>query len=383
MERERIVQVFFYGFFAVMGYELYQVLEPFLTPIAWAILLAFLAHPALLQLNRVVRSRTTCAVIMTIAVSLGVILPALWLSARLVTEAQSLYTEISNFVGTGGGVSKLGSWLRGTHPGAKLDAMLVRRGISLEDEISKFAVQGARVTSDYVIEHGGSLASNVASSVVHFAIALLTFFYLLRDGESYYEGLRELTPLHDEDKAAVFETLRATLSSVMRGLMLTALLDGASIGLAYFVLAVPYWAFLAILTAACGLLPFGGTTITWGPVAIYLAVERGWVPAVVLVVWAGITLLIVDNFIKPMAMKHGTGLPALALFFGLAGGIEAFGPLGIFAGPAVLSVFAALLRVYRRIYIGEEAHAPAPPPQVRPPHVEPQARRRRNRKERQ
>ena len=358
MERERIVQVFFYGFFAVMAYELYQVLDPFLTPIAWAILLAFLAHPALLQLNRVVRSRTTCAVIMTIAVVLGVILPAIWLSARLVAEAQSLYTEISNFVGTGGGVNKLGNWLRGTSPGARLDAMLVRRGISLEDEISKFAVQGAKVTSDYVIEHGGALASNVASSVIHFAIALLTFFYLLRDGESYYEGLRELTPLHEQDKAAVFETLRATLSSVMRGLMLTALLDGVSIGLAYFALGVPYWAFLAILTAACGLLPFGGTTITWVPVAIYLGVGSGWVPAVILVVWAAITLLIVDNFIKPIAMKHGTGLPALALFFGLAGGIEAFGPLGIFAGPAVLSVFAALLRVYRRIYIGEEAYAP-------------------------
>jgi predicted PurR-regulated permease PerM len=255
--------------------------------------------------------------------------------------------------------------------------MLVRRGISLEDEISKFAVQGAKVTSDYVIQHGGALASNVASTVIHFALALFTFFYLLRDGESYYEGLRELTPLHEEDKAAVFETLRATLSSVMRGLMLTALLDGVSIGLAYFVLGVPYWAFLAILTAASGLLPFGGTTITWVPVAIYLGVESGWVPAVVLVVWAGITLLIVDNFIKPIAMKHGTGLPALALFFGLAGGIEAFGPLGIFAGPAVVSVFAALLRVYRRIYIGEEAHAPAGPS-----HVEPQARRRRIRKER-
>ena len=378
MEHERTVQVFFYGFFAVMAYELYQVLYPFLTPIAWAILLAFLAHPALLQLNRVVKSRTTCAVIMTILVALGVILPAVWLSARLVAEAQSLYSEISNFVGAGGGVSKLGNWVRGTHAGARLDAMLVRRGISLEDEISKFAVQGAKVTSDYVIGHGGSLASNVASSVFHFAIALLTFFYLLRDGESYYEGLRELTPLHEEDKTAVFETLRVTLSSVMRGLMLTALLDGVSIGLAYFVLGVPYWAFLAILTAACGLLPIGGTAITWVPVAIYLGVESGWVPAVVLSAWAAITLLIVDNFIKPIAMKHGTGVPTLALFFGLAGGIEAFGPLGIFAGPAVVTVFAALLGVYRRTYVGEEKHSAA-----EPVHAEPQVRCRRIRKERQ
>jgi predicted PurR-regulated permease PerM len=174
----------------------------------------------------------------------------------------------------------------------------------------------------------------------------------LRDGESYYAGLRELTPLHEEDKAAVFETLRATLSSVMRGLMLTAVVDGAALGLAYLALGVPYWAFLAILTAAGGLLPFGGTAIVWIPVACYLAVVTGWGAAVILVAWAALALLIVDNFIKPIAMRHGTGLPTVALFFGLAGGIEAYGPLGIFAGPAVIAIFGALLRVYRRSYAG-------------------------------
>jgi hypothetical protein len=57
-------------------------------------------------------------------------------------------------------------------------------------------------------------------------------------------------------------------------------------------------------------------------------------------------------------MRHGTGLPTLALFFGLAGGIEAYGPIGIFAGPAVIAIFAALLRVYERTYVGAPAVAP-------------------------
>src|SRR5260370_42591795 len=116
MEHERIVQVFFFGFFALMAYELYQVLDPFLSTIAWAILLAFLAHPALLQLNRVVRSRTTCAIIMTIVVALGVILPAIWLSARLVAGGQSLYVAISVFYREGARGAKLGRWAGGTHP---------------------------------------------------------------------------------------------------------------------------------------------------------------------------------------------------------------------------------------------------------------------------
>jgi predicted PurR-regulated permease PerM len=367
MDRERIIVLFFFGFLALITYELYAVLYPFLTPIAWAILLAFLAHPALLALNRSVKSRTACAMILTVVVALCVVLPATWMSARLVHEAQGLYSGIAA-VSTTGGIHRASAWIRGTRPGARLDAMLARRGIGLDEEIRLLSVQAAKATSDYIVANGGAVASNVASFLFHFAIALITFFYLLRDGQFYYEGLRELTPLHEEDKAAVFETLRATLSSVMRGLMLTALLDGVALGLGYLALGVPYWALLAILTAAGGLLPIGGTAVVWLPVCIYLVFEGGWGAALILLIWAAITLAIIDNFVKPIAMRHGTGLPTVALFFGLAGGIEAYGPLGIFAGPAVVAVFAALLRVYRRNYVSEdEAIIIAPQAQVEEP----------------
>ncbi len=364
MNQERIVQVFFFGFLALITWELYQVFEPFLMPIAWAILLAFLAHPALIELDRRIHSRTTSALLITIVVALGVALPAVWLSERLVNEAQTLYRAISG-LSTKGTLDRVGAWLRETNLGARLADMLAHHGLRLEDEIRTAFVQAAKLTSDYVIEHGGAVASNLAGVILHFGIALLTFFYLLRDGESYYEGVRALTPMHEQDKAAIFDTLRATLSSVMRGLMLTAMLDGVTIGLGYLVCGVPYWAFLAILTAAAGLLPFGGTTVVWVPVAIYLAYASSWMSAIGLAVWSVIALAIIDNFIKPLAMRHGTGLPTLALFFGLAGGIEAYGPIGIFAGPAVISIFAALLRVYERTYTTDFAEGPAVP--VAPP----------------
>jgi hypothetical protein len=59
-----------------------------------------------------------------------------------------------------------------------------------------------------------------------------------------------LTPLHVEDKRAIFETLRTTLSSVMHGLMLAALAQGLLIGVGYLVCGVPYWAFLALVTGS-------------------------------------------------------------------------------------------------------------------------------------
>jgi predicted PurR-regulated permease PerM len=367
MNRERIIVVFFFAFLALITYELYLLFAPFLTPIAWAILLAFLVHPALARLNGIVRNRTICAIILTAALALGVILPAIWLSARLLHEVQTLYTEIST-VSPNSGFHGASDWIRRTHLGSTGARLLERRGVRLEDEMRSVALRAAKATSDYVVVHGGTVATNIASFVFHFAIALLTLFYLLRDGETYYEALRDLTPLHEEDKAAIFDTLRLTLSSVMRGLMLTALLDGIALGVAYLILGVPYWALLALATAAAGLLPLGGTALIWVPVSIYLAVESGWGSAVAMIAWAAITLIIMDNFVKPVAMRQGTNLPTLALFFGLAGGIEVYGPIGIFAGPAVVAVFAALLRVYRRTYSNEPALTETAPAQLDAPN---------------
>lgn len=358
MNQERIVQGFFFAFLALITWELYRVFAPFLMPIAWAILLAFLAHPALTLLDRRLRSRSTSALLITILVALGVALPAIWLSEHLVIEAQALYGEMSGF-SPADWMNRLATSLRETPTGARLADVLAAHGLRLDDEIKALLMQAATYMRDYAIAHGSSVASNLAGFVFHFGIGLLTLFYLLRDGESYYEALRALTPMHEQDKAAVFDTLAATLSSVMRGLMLTAALDGVSIGLGYLACGVPYWAFLAILTAGAGLLPFGGTTIIWVPATAYLAVAGNWTNAIALAAWSISALAVIDNFLKPIAMRHGTGLPTLALFFGLAGGIAAYGPVGIFAGPAVISVFASLLRVYERTYTPDMAESPA------------------------
>ena len=65
MEREQIVQLFFFGFLAVMAYELYLLLSPFLVPIVWAMLLSFLFHPAMVEVNRLLRNRSAAAALIT------------------------------------------------------------------------------------------------------------------------------------------------------------------------------------------------------------------------------------------------------------------------------------------------------------------------------
>jgi len=101
MDRERIVQLFFFGFLAVMAYELYELLIPFLTPIAWGILLAFMAHPALIEVEKVVKRSSLSSAIISIVIGILVLSLATWLSGRLVTEAQALYIQATHLVSSG------------------------------------------------------------------------------------------------------------------------------------------------------------------------------------------------------------------------------------------------------------------------------------------
>ncbi len=358
-DRERIVQLFFLGFLAVTAYELYRLVLPFLAPIAWGLLLAFMVHPVQVEVARLVRSRSLAAALLGVAVGLLVVAPALWLSGRLVSEASALYGRVAALAGAAGMQAVHERVLHEPHVAA-LVRRLAERGYDLDAALPRVAMEVAQLASDFAVKNLAGVARNAVRFVVDLGIALLVFFYALRDGDTYAATLRALTPLHEEDTAAVFESLRATLSAVMRGLILSAVLQGATVGLGLLATGVPYWAFLATLAMVCGLLPVGGTALVWLPAAGWLAWTAGWAVALALAAWCTLAVVVIDNVVKPLAMGRGSGLPTVALFFGIAGGLVAYGPLGLFAGPAIVSVLIALLRVFRRTY-GREGGAGSRP----------------------
>jgi predicted PurR-regulated permease PerM len=53
----------------------------------------------------------------------------------------------------------------------------------------------------------------------------------------------------------------------------------------------------------------------------------------------------VDNIIRPLLLKKGVELNTLMIFFALMGGVQAFGVLGLFAGPVIFSVTQAVFRI--------------------------------------
>jgi predicted PurR-regulated permease PerM len=62
-----------------------------------------------------------------------------------------------------------------------------------------------------------------------------------------------------------------------------------------------------------------------------------------------------DNVVRPFIISNTSTISTLLVFTGLLGGVTAFGASGIFLGPLLLTLVAALLR-----YADEVAPLPRP-----------------------
>jgi predicted PurR-regulated permease PerM len=341
----------------LMGYLLYELVQPFLEPICWAMLLAFLAHPLLAPCARVLRSRSLGALAIAAALAVGIVLPLVWLSVTLATRARSIYA-LSQLLESGTAAAAVGPIV--LPPAlAPLADKLAAHGFQLQD-LARSISQGRQFVISRLAGDLAEVARHLLSFVIGVGVMLLSFFYLVRDGELYFDLLKRLTPLREADKSLVFDTLRTMLSSVVRGLLLIALLEGAVIGLGFLAAGVPDWFLLGLVTAAAALLPFAGPVLIWMPAVVYLWLAGSPGHALALAVWSGAATTLIDHILKPAAIGQGAGLPAIVLFFAITGGVEVYGPLGIFAGPAVVAVFGALLKVYRERYLRPEAQTTAP-----------------------
>ncbi|MCC6764903.1 MAG: AI-2E family transporter [Deltaproteobacteria bacterium] len=342
LARGQVVVYFFFAAFLFLLWQLYAVFSGFLVPIVWAAILAMLFFP----LFRIVLGwcggrETVAALALTLSITGGVLLPTISLSSVITHEAIGFYQRASQYVGSGTLAadvdrlrqSRLGRWIDRLE-GYEIDWNAVAR--SSVDTVGTLIV--AQVTS---------VAKNVAVFLFDFTIMVFTLFFLFRDGERMYRALRNMIPMDPAHKDAIFSVLYQTLSAVTQGMVATALAQGVLTWVALWALGLPYTAFLGVAAGILSLVPFVGAAGVWIPCTIYLAATGDYFRALILLVYGSVVISMVDNVLRPLLIGGQTRLPTLFLFFGILGGVQVYGVLGLFLGPVLLAIAIAFIRIYQ------------------------------------
>ena len=102
------------------------------------------------------------------------------------------------------------------------------------------------------------------------------------------------------------------------------------------------------------MIPFVGTPAIWLPGSFALLLANDIKNCVILLLWGLLVVSSIDNVIKPMFISEGSKIHMLLVFIGLFGGLYAWGFIGVFVGPLLLSLAMFLLDIYHDIVKGSD-----------------------------
>jgi predicted PurR-regulated permease PerM len=334
----RLISVALLAGLVLLGF---RVLDPFIVPLLWAGILAFVTWPAYQWLRRKCRGRTTAAaLLMTTAVSAAVIVPLAWLAVVLQVEVVRAYHATQALLA--GGLQLpislqrlpwIGDWLRDlTVRGAQDPHTL---GLELRKVTDRSFGEIARVI-------GG-----ISRNVVKLLLTVVSLFFVYRDGQRFAAQVgRALEQVLGPRVHAYLQAIGQTVKAVVYGLVLAAVVQGLLAGLGYWLAGARAPVFLAALTTVCGLIPFAAPVI-WGGVGLWLVLNGSTVAGVALLVWGAIVMGWTDHIVRPFLISREAQIPFLVVLFGVLGGLASFGLVGLFVGPVILAVLLAIWREWQ------------------------------------
>jgi predicted PurR-regulated permease PerM len=347
----RLAGIIFFALLAVLLLTAgFMILWPFMTAILVGIILVILTF----NLFRRVRSKLKgsspkAATVMLLGITFVIVIPAVVLGILLVQqanvvvdnlrsgEAQQMIQRID--------VAKYLSFVKRIAPSFDPSTLSPQR----------ILLPAIQQVPGWVARHGGTFIGGLAGALLGFAMVLLSMFFFYLEGESMLVQLSILSPLPKRYDEEFKQRFKDVIEATFRGQLFTGIAQGAMTGIGLAIAGVPGAGFWGAVAALLSLIPMVGAAAVWVPAAIYLVISasmggRPWWQAIFLIVWGLLPVSLVDNIVRPWAMKGKAQLPAIPLLFAVLGGLQAFGFVGLVIGPLVFSLLMSIIDIYKKSF---------------------------------
>jgi len=339
------------GLISVLAVLCYHVFSPFLSLMAWSIILAVTIYPLHQWLARKVGSKQWLA--STILVIIGfllIMIPTALLMNSFADSVRNFISAVENHTleipAPPGGVEQwplVGKKIHDTWSKAHTDLPgLVQ---SMQPKIGELAQKAIAMVA--------SVGSGLLLFIVSFIIASIVMAYgesASRTSRGIFQRVAGLAR-----GEALAELSTATIRAVALGVIGVAFIQAILIGLALLLAGVPAAGVLSIIALVLGIAQVPALIVTL-PVIIYIWSSGDYSNAAAIT--HTIILLVTgmaDNVLKPLMLGRGVDVPMPVILFGALGGIASGGILGMFVGATVLALGY-------KIFMGWVATDPDPDP---------------------
>lgn len=310
-------------------YLLGQLFLPVLTGILWAGFLVVAIYPFYRRFVGILKGQEGLAAFaMTLFLAAVVVIPTILVLGALTDSIQEVIPQTSGFL------QKLKELL-GPHLPPTFD--LETKGREVLEKIVRL-----------VATHTAPMVQNIFQTIVTVVITFITMGVLFKEGPRVLLTIRQALPLSTADQDKILQRLREVTSALFFGIILTAAVQGTLGSIGWLIVGLSQPLTAGILMFVFALIPVPGTIVVWGPGALYLLWQGQTWQGIVLLVWGFAIVGMVDNFLKPIFISGRGKIHMMLVFFGIVGGVQAFGFAGLFLGPLVIILFIELLKIVER-----------------------------------
>jgi predicted PurR-regulated permease PerM len=299
-------------------------------PLAIALLLAALLSPFVAMLRRARVHRTFATAIIVVA---GIAAVVGILTAVISQFASGLPDLTEN---TATGIQDIRNWLR-DGPLNLSNAQLNSFGDQLQKLVND--------NKDKITSSALSITATTAEVITGFFLVLFSLFFFLRDGRIIWRFFVGVMPPATRD-ALDYSGLAAwgSLVSYVRATVIVAFIDAFGIGIALWLLNVPFALPLAALVFLFAFIPIVGATVS-GIVAVLVAgVSEGWVTALFVLAAVIAVQQLEGHVLQPLIMGRAVSIHPLAVIAAIAGGMVLSGIIGALVAVPLVAMFNTGIR---------------------------------------
>jgi predicted PurR-regulated permease PerM len=328
------------AFVALIVAWCFRIITPFFMPVLWGAIIAVAFYPVFLKLKASLGDRNRMAGTLFILVTLALIItPTVFLTESLIGGA----TRLGEGLDEGTLVVPPPSESVQEWPvvGERLYVAWSQAATDLEASLNKYAPQ-LKAVAQKLIGLAASFGGAVIQTIFSLIIAGIFMMNAVGSGRIAYAVAERFGGAKGRE---MVDISIATIRSVVKGVLLVALIQSvlAAVGLVFAgVPAAGFWAFLVLVVAIVQLPPI----LILGPIAAYVfANQDSTVVAVIFLVWS----LVVsgsDGFLKPIFLGRGVAVPMIIILIGAIGGMIAHGVVGLFVGAVILSLGYKLVEAW-------------------------------------
>ena len=206
-----------------------------------------------------------------------------------------------------------------------------------------------------VVQAVASFGSSLLVFFVDAMIFVIIFITLMPEFDNAVKKIEDISPLGKEISQLYYKKTAAMISSLVKGMFIIAVLQGAIMGFFYFLAGMDLWFLFMIISMVLAVLPIVG--ISWLVLMLSaVAVIQGDVSSaiIILVGFYGVANW-VDVILRPRLVSKDAYLHFSLVLLGILGGIVWAGFLGLFYGPVIMLLLVTTVEIYSERYAKDDS----------------------------